>query len=233
MTDGPSHSWRSVQTAILDRIHDGTWLPGDRIPGEQALAEEFGCSRTTMNRALRALAEDGVVERRRRAGTRVSSAPVRQARLAIPLVRDEVEAQGAAYGYRLLKRETRRAPQRVAARLGLAAEVRLMRLVSLHLADDRPHMVERRWVHIGAVPSVVEAPLERVSANEWLVREVPFSSGEIAFGAGAASREEAAGLGVDPGAPVFIIERTTWMKSTPITTVRMAYPADHRMEARL
>lgn len=233
MTTSPANSWRSVQSAILDRIHDGTWLPGDRIPGEEALAEEFGCSRTTMNRALRALAEDGVVERRRRAGTRVSSAPVRQARLAIPLVRNEIEARGAAYGYRLLRRQTRRPPRDVTARLGLPAETRLMRIVSVHLADDRPHMVEHRWINMAAVPSVVEAPLDTVSANEWLVQEVPFSSGEIAFGASAASREESAGLGVDPGAPVFIIERTTWMKSTPITTVRMAYPADHRMKTRL
>jgi GntR family histidine utilization transcriptional repressor len=38
---------------ILHRITNGPWGPGTLLPGEVELAEEFRCSRTTMNRALR------------------------------------------------------------------------------------------------------------------------------------------------------------------------------------
>ena len=49
------------------------WPPGALIPGEEALAQEFGVARATVNRALSELARAGVLERRRKAGTRVAA----------------------------------------------------------------------------------------------------------------------------------------------------------------
>ena len=64
-------NWQSVQTEVLRRIHAREWEPGDLIPNESDLALEFGCARTTVNRALRAIADSGLLDRRRKAGTRV------------------------------------------------------------------------------------------------------------------------------------------------------------------
>ena len=72
-------SYLDVKAVILGRIRGGELAPGDTVPGEAALAGEFGCARVTVNRALRELAEAGVVERRRRAGTRVLAATPRDA----------------------------------------------------------------------------------------------------------------------------------------------------------
>ena len=55
----------SIREAIRGRITDGEWAPGAMMPGETDLAEEYGCSRTTVNRALQKLAEDGLIERKR------------------------------------------------------------------------------------------------------------------------------------------------------------------------
>lgn len=71
-------SYVDVKNAILKRIHDTVWAPGSLMPGEVALSEEFGCARATVNRALRELASDGVIERKRKAGTRIKSSPTRQ-----------------------------------------------------------------------------------------------------------------------------------------------------------
>ncbi len=75
-------TWQSIRAEGLRRIHDGLWAPGARIPDEADLAGEFGCARATVNRALRSLAEDGFLERRRKGGTRVALTPVRKARRA-------------------------------------------------------------------------------------------------------------------------------------------------------
>ena len=64
-------SFRDVKTFVLNEIRQGRWRPGDLIPKEQELATRFNCARMTAHRALRELAEEGVVERRRRSGTRV------------------------------------------------------------------------------------------------------------------------------------------------------------------
>ena len=51
--------WEGVRDEVLRRIRVREWVPGAVIPGEEALAVEFGVARATVNRALRELAEAG------------------------------------------------------------------------------------------------------------------------------------------------------------------------------
>ena len=51
------------------------------------------------------------------------------------------------------------------------------------LGHDAPFAFEERWVNIKAVPTIIDAPLDTISANEWLVKTVPFSSGDVMFSA--------------------------------------------------
>ena len=65
-----SLSYVDIKTDIVGRIRRGDWPLDAIIPGEVELAAELGCARATVNRALRELADEGVLERRRKAGTR-------------------------------------------------------------------------------------------------------------------------------------------------------------------
>ncbi|WP_152988173.1 GntR family transcriptional regulator, partial [Paracoccus sp. MKU1] len=82
-------SFRVIKADILRRISGGEWPPGSLLPNELALAREFGAARATVGRAMRELVDDGIVERKRKTGTRVRPVPLRQVRLDIPLVRVE------------------------------------------------------------------------------------------------------------------------------------------------
>lgn len=226
------NSFRAIKAEILKRISERVWLPGELIPGEEDLAREFGCARVTVNRALRELAEIGLVERKRRAGTRIAEHPLREARLEIPVVRSEVEARGAQYRFSILSRERLEAPEAMRARLDLPAGTPMLHVRCLHFADNRPWQYEDRWIHIAAVPDIAGEPFERMSPNEWLVKFAPFSEMEIGLSAAAASGEEATLLAIQPGAPVFVFERTTWLIDQPITHVRMLHPQSYRMVSR-
>jgi GntR family transcriptional regulator, arabinose operon transcriptional repressor len=63
---------RQVFEIMRSRIESGNYQPGDRIPSEALLIEEFGVSRPTVARALQDLERRGLVTRRRGAGTYVS-----------------------------------------------------------------------------------------------------------------------------------------------------------------
>ena len=95
-------SFRTIKDEIARRIGDKVWPPGTLIPGEAALADEFGAARATVNRALQELARTGLLERKRKAGTRVALNPVRQARLSIPIVGEEIAALGQTYDLSLI-----------------------------------------------------------------------------------------------------------------------------------
>lgn len=224
-----SVSWQAIQAEALRRIRDREWKQGEAIPHEAALAEEFGCARATVNRALRELAEAGFLERRRKAGTRVALNPVRKATFDIPIIRHDIEARGLAHGYRLLERRQAAAPAGVRAALRLPGGARLEHVLALHLGDGRPFCVEDRWINPAAVPSLGTADFSAVSANEWLVRTTTLSGGGIEFFAMPADAATALLLGCAEGAALFVIDRTTWAGAVPITAVRLAYAPGYRM----
>ena len=230
---GERASWRGIREELMRRITVREWLPGAAIPGEEALAEELGASRATVNRALQDLAARGLVERKRKAGSRVTAHPVREARLVIPLVRQEVERSGAEYGYSLLAREIRAAPDLLRARLQVKGGMKFLHLRCLHMADRTPYQYEDRWISLDTVPSAEQADFETLGPNEWLVANEPFSDAEYAFQAAAASADEAAALGLVAGTPVFVAERMTWLGDAPITLVRMVHPPSHRVVTRI
>jgi GntR family histidine utilization transcriptional repressor len=223
MTTG---SYKAVKTAILDRILRQEWRPGARLPPEADLARAYGCARSTANRALQELADQGYLERRRRVGTRVAERRMPGSLLHIPLVRVEIEARGAVYGYRLIDRVEQGATAAVAARLGLAPGAPVLRVRCLHLADGVPYQLESRAISLAAVPQARREGFEAVSPNEWLVGAVPYSASEHAFSAALPEAEEAALLAMSEGQPVFVIERRTWLKGQAITDVRLVHPAD-------
>ncbi|OYX44552.1 MAG: GntR family transcriptional regulator [Rhodobacterales bacterium 32-67-9] len=225
-------NYRDVKAEILRRITEGDWAPGALLPGEIELAETFGVARATVNRAMRELTDEGLLERRRKAGTRVRPSPLRAARFEIPLVRAEIEATGAAYRYALLERRVGRAPDWLRARLGLPSGAKALHLACLHSADGAPYQLEDRWINLAALPEAEAADFGELGPNDWLVRAVPYSEVEISFLATAADARIGACLGLAPGEPVFTAERTTWWEGRAITHVRLYFGRGYRMTTR-
>jgi GntR family histidine utilization transcriptional repressor len=227
------HNHHSIREAIRERLAAGEWPPGSLMPGEAGLAEEYQCARATVNRAMQALAKDGFIERKRRAGTRVKDIPTKRAQFDIPIIRHEIEATGAAYRPHLLLNALEPAPDHVAARLHLLNGAQALHLQTVHMAGEHPHAFENRWVNVAAAPGILNAPLDQISANEWLLRQVPYSSGDVVFSAAPASALVAAALDVNEGDALFTIERTTWFEDQFITTMKLFYRPGYKLETRL
>jgi len=54
--------YKRIKTFILNGISDGDWEAGSRLPSENQLAERFSLSRMTVNRAIKELESERVVE---------------------------------------------------------------------------------------------------------------------------------------------------------------------------
>src|ERR1700753_760977 len=72
--------WRQVADGIERGIANGTYAPGEKLPGETEIAETYRVNRHTVRRALATLAERGLVRAERGSGTYVEAA-----KLAYPL----------------------------------------------------------------------------------------------------------------------------------------------------
>lgn len=64
--------FEELASQLRSQILSGTWTPGTKLPTESELIQETGLSLTTVRRAYEALVEEGLVTRRRGAGSFVS-----------------------------------------------------------------------------------------------------------------------------------------------------------------
>lgn len=222
-------SFMDIKADMLARIRSREWAPGARLPDETDLAAHYGCARSTVARAMRDLVGDGLIERRRKAGTRVRLAPLRQARFDIPIVGDEITDTGAGYRYALVRSEVGSAPDWLRARMALRPGVEARHLLCLHFADGQPYQFEDRWINLDAVPSAREHDFGTQGPNEWLVRQIPFSAAEISFSAVDATEEQAQHLDCAPGDALFCVERHTRWEGQVLTFVRLVFRRGHRI----
>jgi len=155
--------YQNIKTEMREWIQTGIWKQGGLIPVEAALAKEYGCARATVNRALRKLAQEGILERRRKAGTRVVMPVGRSANFEIPRIRLEIEETGATYRYALLLREVTVPPANVRSKLETSQEIRSLHLHCLHYSNEAPFQFEDRWINLKSIPEVEET----IQMNGW------------------------------------------------------------------
>ncbi|MCY0152429.1 UTRA domain-containing protein [Hoeflea alexandrii] len=124
-------------------------------------------------------------------------------------------------------------PSGIRARMQTQTGVKLLHLVTLHLADGKPYVFGDRWINPDAVPGIEKADLSAQSANEWLVANIPFEGGDFSFSAMTAGKREAEILACKEGEGLFVIERSTWNKSHVITSVRLTFAPGYRMHTQI
>ena len=225
-------SFQVVRDEVKRRIESRVWPQGSLLPTETQLAEEFNCARATVNRALRELAEQGFVERKRKSGTRVKKEPSKHAKLEFSLARQTVESQNATYRYSLVERSVVESPGWLASQIGVSPDIRVLHIVCMHYADNRPFQLEERWINIDAVPEVEHADLSAHGPHEWLLNAAPFTEAEVAFSAISADSRLAEFMGTTPGTSMIQLERTTWKNGQPMTFARMTHHPGFRIRTR-
>ena len=231
MTGQKRLSWTDVRDEIRARIQNRTYVAGDKLPRDEDIALELGCARTTVHRAMQDLSQIGLVERKRKGGTQVRTDPVTRATFDIPITRCEVEQRGSKYGYQLISRTLENSPLPVMARFGIQQPVKMLHIKALHLADTRPYIFEDRWVDTRSTPDILNFDLNLESANEWLVRNKPYSRVDVRFYAMNAEGESAEHLATNAGNALLVIERTTWIGQDPITSVQAVTSPGYQLSA--
>lgn len=223
------NTWQAVQAEVLSRIRSGKWRAGQLIPTEHQLAQEMGCARATINRALSQLAQDGIVQRRRRVGTRVAATSVPEAGAEAVPIRDEVEATGAAYGYHLTGQDVVRATSEIMSIMHVARTDPLIRYRALITADEVPYCVEVGYLAPQDYVALTDEMIRDAEPLEWMRQVVPQLSGRLEILATRLTAECAEELGAEKGFPVLTLDRTLWCDGRALSHSRRVYPPGHRV----
>lgn len=229
--EGPVYD--QIKRAVTELIRSGTWKPGDRLPSEAELSASLSTARMTVNRALRELTEDGLLVRRRRAGTFVAQPDMPTAILKIVDMASAIPARGQVYGYICEADETVPAPDTVARHMRLPLGARLQHVECVHTADGEIVELEERWINLALLPEAAHADFAREGPGGWLLRAAPWTEAEHTVSAINADDRLARRLGVASGAACLVLERRTFQGKDVVTYARLVHPGNrHSMTER-
>lgn len=228
--DGKGPLYEQIRRALEKPILDGRWAPGVKLPSEHELTSLTGASRMTVNKALHRMADDGLIVRRRKAGTFVAKPADDHAVMTIADLAEEIAAAGHVYGYELLSRRMTRTPAALIAELELPKPEPVLALTALHLADGKPAVFEERWILLVSVPSAEHADFSTMAPGRFLLAETAWTRARHIISAVDVAGSPARSLGIAAGAACLVVERTTWRERRPVTFVRLTYPGHrHRL----
>jgi GntR family transcriptional regulator, histidine utilization repressor len=217
-------SARGIFSDLSQAIGAGRLSPGQRLPTEAELMARYGCARATVSKAMQALADQGLIERRRRAGSFVAQPRPRAAVLRIPDLEAAVRLTGRPYRFELEERRLG-APERLPEPRPEGAK-RALFLRGRHWAGETVFCVEDRQINLDAAPETAGVDFAERPPGAWLLAHTPWGEAEHRIGAMAVDGENARRLGLAAGSACLKLERRTWRSGVQVTAVRQLFPAE-------
>ena len=243
-------AYQRIKNAILDNIHSGKWQAGNAISTEMALAEEFGVSRMTVNRALKELSEERVLERRQGSGTFVAQQQFNHTFVEVRNIAEDLKSANRDYEAKVVSKRAitadmlddtlRRKFGIDEATVSASTDVHansmgknktsetavLYEVKIIHFADGQPIQFEERWVDAAKVPAFIEQDFSVVNTSDYLIAKSPLESGSYTIRALAAPDEVAEFLQIAPQSPTLVLRRQTYSAGQVVTFVKMWHAGD-------
>ncbi len=221
---GPIH--QRIFKDIEARILSGDWRPGDRIPIEHDLVEQYQCSRMTVSKALSILVERGLIVRRRKTGSFVASPQIDRTVMDIQDISTEAALAGYEHRYEILARKIETLGTAEAGQLRVTAGAEVLRLQCLHIVDGKPIAIERRVILLDTVPLARHESFSGAPPAKWLLSQVPWSRARHVIRAVSADASTAKILQIERGEPCLNLIRQTWQNECMVTHVEITHPGD-------
>lgn len=217
-------AYEQVKAFIRGRISSGQWKPGDPVPSEAALMQQFGISRMTVNRGLRELAGEGLVTRVQGSGTRVAQLHRISSRLTIRDIHEEVAERGHVHGTRVLLVAREKASAAMAQSLGLKTGGAVFHSLLVHLENGVAIQYEDRYVNPAAAPDYLKTDFTQVSPTLHLLQHAPLTEASYSIEACLPTAEEAKQLGIKRSEPCLAMMRRTVSGGHVASVARLVYP---------
>lgn len=151
--DASGPLYLQLQQLIRQAIENRVLTQDDAIPPERDLAIEYGVSRITVRKAIDDLAQEGLLVRRRGAGTFVA-ARVEKSFSKLSSFSEDMIARGRVPSSEWLSRSAGAVTPEEALSLGLSPGTPVYRFQRLRFADDIPMAVEYSTIVGHCLPSV-------------------------------------------------------------------------------
>jgi GntR family transcriptional regulator len=211
------------------KIDRGEWSPGDMIPPESELIEQYEVSRITVRQVLDMLVKEGLIYRERGRGSFVAHPTLEQTMNRIVSFTEDMRQRGFIPGTRVLSASLIPATKDIAEKLHVEPGELLARIERLRTADGEPMSIEESYLVHRYCPSVLQhdystQPLREILDRDYGIRLV---YAKQVIRAIQAAKELAGLLKIKTGSPLLFIERVTFSQGEiPVEFLRVYYRSD-------
>lgn len=219
-----------LRDLVADRIQNGVWQPGDRLPSEVELCERFALSRTVVRQALSELVHDGLVVREQGKGSFVAHPKISEGLVQrLTGFYEDMAQQGLRPVSKVLRQEVVPATATLSRHLDVVAGAPLIVIDRLRFINNEPLVLVRTCIPERLCPLLTEIDLTQRSLYDVLASEADLviTRGRRWIEAVGASATQASLLGVERGAPLIRLESVSYLADgTPVEY----YDAIHRSD---
>ncbi|MDQ0189579.1 GntR family transcriptional regulator [Alicyclobacillus cycloheptanicus] len=201
--------YRQIRAQFEQKIRDGEWKPGDKIPTEEQLQRAYGVSRITVQRALRDLSIQGMLTRVAGKGTFVSAGSAEENLLEfINVLRNEPAMEG---DHHVIGAGRQRPDKLIAARMDIAQTDEVFRLERIKVSNGMRVALETSFVPAALCPTLLDGPLESLILYEYFkAHGVHLADAKMYVQPILLGDEPASLLNMPSGLPVFQWERISY-----------------------
>lgn len=220
----PEPIYAQIKKTIQKKIRSNEWLAGQKLPSENDLVVALGVSRMTINRALRELTQDGLINRVHGLGSFVAEAPRHASLIELKDIALEVAGNGKRHSSKVLVLDNRVASPEIALLMQVAADTKLFYLSAVHFQDDLPIQMESRFVNPLIVPDFINQDYSQKTSTAYLLSQFQPEQMEHIVRAVIPKKLVRKNLLVEADEPCLQLTRRTWKNDQIITHVTLTYP---------
>jgi GntR family histidine utilization transcriptional repressor len=224
-TTTPTAPFARIKHHLKQGLARGQWLPGAQMPSEAELVAQFGVSRMTVNRALRELQAEGLVQRAQGVGTFAAPLHPVSSTLTIRDLQEEIQSRGHAHHAVVHLQRAEPARDALALQLGLAPRSKVFHTLIIHHENGLPLQCEDRYVNPACAPGYLEADFTRTTPTHYLFEHTVLWRAQYTIEACQPTAQEARLLAMADNEPCLVVVRSTFTREAPITIARLVHPA--------
>ena len=198
---------------LREKVQQAEWIPGDQIPGEQDLCEQYQVSRTVVRQSLRELEFEGVISRQKGKGTFISLPKISEGLVQklTGFYQDMVE-RGLKPGSQVLHQNVIPSNDKIANFLNIKSGEKVIDIQRLRFINDEPIQLVTTYIPFDVCPSLANVDLSNRSLYEYLEKEcgIYLAKGHRYIEAVLANDHEASLLGIERGDPLLLLDSVSF-----------------------
>lgn len=220
--------YRRIKQEVARWIAVGELAVGARVPSDNELAQTFQVSRLTAHRALRELAQEGLVQRVHGVGTFVSAPRETSPAAKIYNIAEEVRSAGKVFSALVVHLGAVAPAPAIAGEMAIDDGRFLFHSAVVYCSDGMPVQLEDRHVMPDFAPHYLEQNFGAASTTDYLQSIAPADRAEQVIEASAPDAAVRGHLKLAKGEPCLTVTRKTWVGERITTFTRFVHPGSRR-----